>query len=84
MPILARLGDPRARPAFRAANLDRTGPSEGVRNPPIETIAAEVDQTTAACKIALDGIEHRRGKVFGMSAGDDHTVASEQIDTFAI
>ena len=48
------------------------------RDPPIEAIAAQIDETSAAVPIAFDRIERLAGMVFRVTGGEHHPVGRQQ------
>ena len=54
------------------------------RDPPVEAVAAEVDEAPAAVAIGLQGIEGFGGMVFRVARGQDRAVSGKRLDAFAV
>ncbi len=84
MPQLTRTRRPCPRSVDTSAHLRQVGPIGIDRCHPVEAVAAQVQQASAALQIGLECDEHWPRTVFGMRAGHYDAVATEQIDALRV
>ena len=84
LPVLAGLGRPGADAGLGAADLDRRGVLRVQRHPPVEAVAAEVEEVPAAASVARERVERLARVVLGVRAGRHRPVGGEAGDAFLV
>ena len=82
--ILARLGLPGPGAVFGATYLDDSRLVAVIDGIPVEAVAAEIHQSTAALQMRMQGIEHACRDVLGMRACQNHPVGAQSFIALAV
>ena len=78
--MIALAGRPsRPHSGIAATNLDNPGAIGIDRSDPVETVAAEIENSAAAKRVILERCKGRVGPVFGVGPGYDDLVLREQL-----
>ena len=80
----ARVTFPGARSNLAAPDLDHAGQGVVEGGAPVEPVAAQIHETSALAEIGLEGIQHGRGMILRMAAGDDRAIGLQQRQAFAM
>src|SRR3546814_7344917 len=72
--VLAGLRRPGADAGLRAPHLDHPGQPRAAGDPPVEAVAAEIDQPSAGTGVALQRVERAGRVVLRVRAGQDRRI----------